>query len=116
MDLAPFRFAGPNTKNKTHFVSTAYPVFSFALWEAKKATGEPHDKALLQTAAKVRTLLQKQRLAFNEANLGEEPQCEDVCPLVWYFSSVGSDWQLWGCFEETLPGREDYRYVCLVDS
>lgn len=112
--LATFGLAGPNTKNKTHFVSNAYPVFSFGLWEAKKATGDTHDKAFLQTATKVKTLLRFQRLVFNKAKLGEEPQCEDICPLVWYFSSVGSDWQLWGCYEETLPGSEDYQYVCVV--
>lgn len=89
-------------------------MFSFGLWEAKKATGETHVKAFLQTAAKVQTLLKWQRLAFKEAKLLEEPQCKDVCPLVWFFISVGSDWQLWGCFEETVPGLEDYRYVCLV--
>ena len=97
-------------------------MFSFALWEAKKATGQTHETAFLQTIAKVKTLLRFQRLAFNEARLSEEPQCKDVSPLVWFFSSVGSDWQLWGCFEEILPGREDtlpgheaYQYVCLVD-
>ena len=115
-NLATFELAGPNTKKKTHYVSSAYPLFSFALWEAKKATGETHDTAFLQTAANVKTLLRFQRRAFDEAKLGEEPQCEDVCPLVWYFSSVGSDWQLWGCFEETIPGRKDYQYVCVVGS
>ena len=110
-NLDHFKLAGPNKKNKNH-----YPVFSFGLWEAKKGTGDTHDGAFKQIALQVRTLLQFQRLAFQQARLFEETQCKDVCPLVWFFSSVGAEWQLRACFEESIPGSEGYQYVCLVSS
>lgn len=115
-NLDHFELTGPNKKKNTGFLTSAHPMFSFGLWEAKKAMGETHNKAFLQTAEKVRSLLQFQRLAFKKARLSEEPQCKDVCPLVWFFSSVGADWRLWGCFEETIPGSEGYQYVCLESS
>lgn len=114
---ALFGLERPNRSKKTpHLNWTPYPVFNFALWEAKKTTGDTHGKALLQTAASIKTLLQRQRHVFDEAKLSDEPQCKDVCPLVWFFSSVGSDWQLWGCYEEKSNDRGEYRYVCFLGS
>lgn len=96
----PGKPKGPrNGKKKEFYLHPWRPVFSFGLWEAKKQTGQTHADAFDQTVPTICALLQWQRNLFNEAELRDEAESEDVCPLVWFFSSVGSSWVLWGCFE-----------------
>ena len=80
-------------------------MFGFGLWEAKKSTSENHSQILHQTARKWATLLDWQRRIFDKA------KCEDACPLVWLFSSVGSSWEICASYEVENIHSQDYRYV-----
>ncbi len=103
--LKLFELEEPYTRASSRFITASYPMFSFGLWEAKKSTGDNNVKAYLQTARKLATLLRWQRRIFDAA------RCEDFCPLVWFFSSVGSSWEVSGCFERKNPSDEGYTYV-----
>jgi len=71
------------------------PVFAFALWEAKKSAGHSHWKAFTQLDKKVRSLLQWQDNIINEA----ENYNKEFSPVVWAFTSVGSSWTVYGCYQ-----------------
>lgn len=86
------------------------PMFGFGLWEVKKSDAGNHTKTFRQTARKVATLLRWQRKIFDTA------RCEDCRPFVWFFSSVGPDWQIWGCYETKKPRNEGYQYVGVVST
>ncbi|MCJ1390382.1 hypothetical protein MMC18_003241 [Xylographa bjoerkii] len=84
--LEHFQLKTPYRRNESSDVVTmSYPMFSFGLWEAKRSLGDSSGKAFSQTARKLATLLRWQRRIFNEA------KCEDLLPVVWSFTSVGSD-------------------------
>ena len=72
------------------------PLFAFALWEAKKSDGvDTHYKAFTQLDNKVRRLLQWQDAVINEA----ESDSNEFSPVVWAFTSVGSSWTVYGCYQ-----------------
>lgn len=106
--LRHFKLEGPYKRKSPKAVSTSCPMFGFGLWEAKKSTGESHIDIFHQTARKLATLLRWQRKIFNTA------ECEDTCPLVWFFSSAGSSWEISGCYEIKNPHEEGYSYVSFV--
>ena len=106
--LECFELQGPYRKRTSKFVRTSCPMFGFGLWEAKKTTGGSHTDAFLQTARKLASLLRWQRKIFDTA------RCEDWCPLVWFFSSIGSSWEVSACYETKNSQREKYRYVSLL--
>jgi len=103
--LKHFELKGPYWKDSSKYVTAAYPMFGFGLWEAKKSSAENHSKTFLQSARKAATLLRWQRKIFDKA------RCEDACPLAWIFSSVGSDWEIYGCYEKKNPRSQGYLYV-----
>ena len=87
--------------------TTAYPMFGFGLWEAKSSSGGTHRQTLVQTARKLKALLRWQRKIFDKAD------CKDFCPLAWFFSSVGSSWEIAACYENKHPGQEECCYVSI---
>ena len=92
-------------KDNNSVVTMSYPMFSFGLWEAKKTSGDNHDIASVQTARKLATLLRWQRIIFSEA------KCKYSFPLVWSFTSVGSKWEIHGCYECKKAHGKEYKYV-----
>ncbi|MCJ1384536.1 hypothetical protein MMC17_007653 [Xylographa soralifera] len=93
-------------KNKdiNSVVTMSYPMFSFGLWEAKKTFGDNNDIAFTQTVRKLATLLRWQRMIFNKA------KCKYSVPLVWSFTSVGSKWEIYGCYECKKTHGKEYKY------
>ena len=71
------------------------PLFAFALWEAKKSDGDSHWSAFTQLDKKVRSLLQWQDAVINEA----VSDSNEFTPVVWAFTSVGSSWTVYGCYQ-----------------
>ena len=106
--LEHFELQGPYSSNSTKFGTAPFPMFGFGLWEAKKVLGDNHAQAFVQTARKLATLLRWQRAVFQKA------KCEDCRPLVWFFSSVGSSWEICGCYDTKDSRSEGYRYVSLA--
>lgn len=80
-------------------------MFGFGLWEAKSSTSQNHSQTFLQTARKLATLVRWQRRIFDKA------ECKDACPLVWFFSSVGSSWEISACYETKDNHSQEYFYV-----
>ena len=70
------------------------PIFGLAIWEVKPAN-QSHEQAYEQSSAELLDLLEWQRNAFKKANF----DLERFTPMVWFFSSVGSDWRVYACFE-----------------
>lgn len=99
---APYR----EIKNKPRFIAGSHPMFAFALWEAKKPTSsDNHITTLQQTARKLATLIRWQVKIYGKAKFGE---CN---PLVWFFSSVGSTFEVFGCYGVEQPTGEGHTYV-----
>lgn len=66
-------------------------AFPFAFWEAKReGGGSDHQSAKTQNAIKVKLMLDWQDKISKSADV-------PWCPLVWYFVSIGSKWELHGC-------------------
>lgn len=78
------------------------PLFAFALWEVKKSDGNSHWSAFTQLDIKVRRLLQWQDGIINEA----ETYNKEFFPVVWAFTSVGSSWTVYGCYQSTYKEDE----------
>ena len=108
--LEHFELQGPYWNDHFKFVTASYPMFGFGLWEAKKVVAGNDAKVFLQTARKLATLLRWQRAIFDKA------KCEDCCPLVWFFSSVGSTWHIYGCYEIKDRRSAESSYVSLSSS
>ena len=85
------------------------PLFAFALWEAKKSDGDSHWSAFAQLDQKVRRLLQWQDGIINEAEINDK----DFFPIVWAFTSVGSSWTIYGCYQSTYKDDETHFGVSL---
>ena len=85
------------------------PLFAFAVWEAKKSDGDSHWKAFTQLDKKVRRLLQWQDAIINEA----EKVNNEFFPVVWAFTSVGSLWTVYGCYQSLSKVYEKHFAVSL---
>lgn len=83
----------------------SYPMFAFGLWEVKKDKRSSHEDTLIQSSRELKLLLNWQRRIFDESNV------EVISPTVWYFSSVGSDWRVYGCSETKAVHGDGFRYV-----
>ena len=83
----------------------SYPMFAFGLWEAKKDKDSSHENALIQSARKLKSLLSRQRRIFNESGV------RVTSPTVWFFSSIGADWRVYGCSETKSIGGDGFKYV-----
>ena len=81
----------------------SYPMFAFGLWEAKKARSQTHDHTVIQAARKLKSLLSWQRRIFDTSEVNE------LSPTVWFFSSIGADWRVYGCSE--TKSTDGFRYV-----
>ena len=77
------------------------PVFAFALWEAKKSDGDSHWSAFTQLDKKVRRLLQWQDGIITDSGTYDK----EIFPVVWAFTSVGSSWTVYSCYQSLY--RED---------
>ena len=80
------------------------PLFAFALWEAKKSDGHSHWSAFSQSEKKVRSLLKWQDDIINEA----ESDSNEFSPVVWVFTSVGSSWTVYACYESLNLVNEEH--------
>ena len=83
----------------------SYPMFAFGLWEAKQAKGYSHEDTLIQSSKKLKSLLKWQRNVFDKSGVRE------TSPTVWYFSSLGSDWRVYGCSEKKTVRGDGFDYV-----
>ena len=81
----------------------SYPMFAFGLWEAKKEIGSSHEDTIKQSSRKLKDLLSWQRKIFDKSGVGV------TSPTVWFFSSIGADWRVYGC-SETKAG-DGFKYV-----
>jgi len=81
-------------------------TFPFAFWEAKReGGGSDHQAASTQNAIKVKMILNWQDEISKSAGV-------PWCPLVWYFVSVGSKWELHGCHFQSNANASDGR-ICV---
>ena len=78
-----------------HVLNDGVPLFAFALWEAKKSDGDSHWKAFTQLDRRVRLLLQWQGAIIKAAGNNSN----EFFPVVWAFTSVGSLWTVYGCYQ-----------------
>lgn len=86
------------------------PLFAFALWEAKKSDGvDSHWTAFTQLDKKVRRLLQWQDAVINEAISNSK----EFFPVVWAFTSVGSTWTVYGCYQSFNTAEDKHFAVSL---
>lgn len=84
----------------------AYPMFAFGLWEAKRAAAKQnHLDTFFQSSRQLKTLLAWQGRIFAESDFWE------CSPIVWFFSSVGAEWGVYGCTEEQHRNGEGSKYV-----
>ena len=76
-------------------------TFPFGFWEAKrKGGGYDHQSAQKQNALKVKMILSWQDQVAKRADV-------PWSPLAWYFVSVGSLWEVYGChFEQNSIAKE----------
>lgn len=95
----PYKISG------TPFGLYSYPMFAFGLWEAKKDQGYSHENTFIQSSRKLKLLLSWQRKIFDESKI------KNISPTVWYFSSLGSDWRVYGCSETKDVHGDGFRYV-----
>lgn len=97
-------FIRPGSSGKC--VSEVSLAFPFGFWEAKREDGGfDHQSAQKQNALKVKMILGWQ---------GKTAERADVpwAPLVWYFSSVGSRWEVHGCYFKNNSFATDGR-ICV---
>ena len=85
------------------------PLFAFALWEAKKSDGDSHWSAFTQLDKRVRLLLQWQDAIIKAA----ENNSSEFFPVVWAFTSVGSLWTVYGCYQSLFKEDETHFGVSL---
>ncbi len=83
----------------------SYPMFAFGLWEAKRDKGYSHEDVVIQSSRKLKLLLSWQRKIFDESEVRE------ISPTVWFFSSLGSDWRVYGCSETKAVDGDGFHYV-----
>jgi hypothetical protein len=89
-------------------VSDMSLTFPFGFWEAKReGGGYDHQSAQKQNAKKVKMILNWQDQIRKRANV-------PWVPLVWYFVSVGSKWEIHAChFEQNSVAAEGR--ICVRD-
>lgn len=81
-------------------------TFPFAFWEAKReGGGYDHQSAETQNAIKVKMILDWQDKIGKRADV-------PWFPLVWYFVSIGSKWELHGCHFQQNTNASDGR-ICV---
>lgn len=81
-------------------------AFPFGFWEAKReGGGYDHQSAQKQNALKVKMILKWQDSVAESAEI-------PWVPLVWYFVSVGSKWEVHGCHFQQSPFAADGR-ICV---
>ena len=83
--------------------SYSYPMFAFGIWEAKRTIGSNHEDTIQQTATKLKSLLIWQRKIFDKSGV------QVTSPTVWFFSSLGADWRVYGCSE--IVRGDEFHYV-----
>ena len=83
----------------------SYPMFAFGLWEAKKEIGSSHEDTIKQSSRKLKDLLSWQRKIFDKSGVLV------TSPTVWFFSSIGADWRVYGCSETKAVGGDGFKYV-----
>jgi len=81
-------------------------TFPFGFWEAKREGGSnDHQSARNQNALKVKMVLDWQDQIGRKAGV-------PCVPLMFYFVSVGSSWQIYGChFQQSSAAKDDRIYV-----
>ena len=95
---------------KSQVLKEGVPLFAFALWEAKRSDGvDTSWKAFTQLDCKVRRLLQWQDVVINQA----ESDSNEFFPVVWAFTSVGSLWTVYGCYQSFNEGEDKHFAVGL---
>ena len=94
---------------KSQVLNEGVPLFAFAVWEAKKSDGDSHWKAFIQIDCKVRCLLQWQDAVINEA----VSNSNEFFPVVWAFTSVGSTWTIYGCYQSFNQAEDKHFAVSL---
>ena len=94
---------------KSQVLNEGVPLFAFALWEAKKSDSQTHWKAFTQIDRKVRRLLQWQDAVINQA----ESNSKEFFPVVWAFTSVGSSWTVYGCYQSFNEAEDKHFAVSL---
>ncbi|KAE9375765.1 hypothetical protein N431DRAFT_543234 [Stipitochalara longipes BDJ] len=99
-------FCRPGSHRRS--VSDMPLTFPFAFWEAKReGGGSDHQSAETQNAIKVKMILDWQDKISKSANV-------PWCPLVWYFVSVGSKWEIHGCHFQENNNTSDGRICVLI--
>ncbi|KAG8527384.1 uncharacterized protein KY384_007536 [Bacidia gigantensis] len=97
----PYQISGEQSE------AYSFPMFAFGLWEAKRAKGAGHEDTVTQTCKRIKSLLIWQREIFDQA------QYQHSIPIVWFFSSIGADWRVYGCIEDTKVAGNGYNYRLL---
>ena len=92
-------FIRPGSSSKR--VADLFLTFPFGFWEAKReGGGYDHQSAQKQNSLKIKMILGWQEQIGKRADV-------PWVPLVWYFVSVGSKFEVHGChFERSLFGRK----------
>ena len=83
----------------------SYPMFAFGFWEAKKELDSSHENTIKQSARKLKSLLSWQRRIFDVSDV------RVTSPTVWFFSSIGADWRVYGCSERKAVHSQRVHYV-----
>jgi hypothetical protein len=87
-------------------VSDMTLTFPFAFWEAKReGGGYDHQAAGKQNALKIKMILKWQDEIAKAAEVPWQP-------FVWYFVSVGSKWEIYGCHFQNKRSASDGR-ICV---
>ena len=76
-------------------LNDSVPLFAFALWEAKRSDGDSQWSAFTQLDNRVRLLLRWQDAMIKAAEIDSN----EFIPVVWAFTSVGSIWTVYGCYQ-----------------
>jgi len=101
--IPPFIQPGSGKKQRSADVSLTFP---FSIWEAKRPGGDSnHQSALTQNALVAKMILEWQDQIGVEADV-------PCVPLVFYFVSVGSIWQIHGCHFQQNSATTDGR-ICV---
>ena len=83
----------------------SYPMFAFGLWEAKRNKDSSHENTVIQSSRKLKSLLSWQRRIFKKSEVTV------TSPTVWFFSSIGADWRVYGCSEKKPVRGDGFDYV-----